>query len=232
MINRSLKIGVSRTNPRLHPDDSVLVTLADEELVARAQREGCCASQRVLLVRHLPSFQWLAARRARKLRFSREDVEGARQEIFFALRQTIRQYDLAQLTGPRPCRYRTFAFLVVGRRLRDLLAKIRRVRRRYVHVPDLEEIHWRQKAPEAEGNGILLLSARGVQDPARLAEWREQSTRLDQALDELDTTDRAICDALARGITLKTVAEQLGIPYRTLKFRWRELKERLRTQLN
>jgi hypothetical protein len=50
---------------------------------------------------------------------------------------------------------------------------------------------------------------------------------LDQALRLLDPSDRALWHALSDGKRLRDLPHILGVSYRTLKRRWRTLREQL-----
>jgi RNA polymerase sigma factor (sigma-70 family) len=140
------------------------------------------------------------------------ETEDAHQQAFFWIQEAMRAFDAVQLSLPHGSSFQTFLKRIFRLRLADFLRSLRRDRRRF--RPALESDDWASNAP-----GGNLLASEGPQEERRL--------QLEKALSLLDCASRALWHELSQGKRLCDLAHVLGLSYRTLKRRWRKLREQL-----
>jgi DNA-directed RNA polymerase specialized sigma24 family protein len=124
----------------------------------------------------------------------------------------VRAFDPGQLSLPRGSSFHTFLHRVVRSRLADFLRSLRRNKKRFRLVAE----------PGDWPKGLLR-----ERDLAPAGHRDELQLHLERALRLLDPSARALWQALSDGKRLCDLPQRLGVSYRTLKRRWRNLREQL-----
>jgi RNA polymerase sigma factor (sigma-70 family) len=157
-------------------------------------------------------FQATLPRWVRGHRLTPWDLDDVHQQAFFWIQEAVRAFDPGQLSLPRGSSFHTFLHRVVRSRLADFLRSLRRTKNRLRLVAEPDH------GPERLLRDQNLASA-GHRD--------ELQRQLDRALRRLDPSARALWQALSDGQRLRDLPKRLGVSYRTLKRRWRHLREHL-----
>jgi RNA polymerase sigma factor (sigma-70 family) len=185
---------------------------SDEVLLLLAREAHCQPARDELTCRYWHKIKsgfplWAGSRR-----LTAWEVEDAHQQAFFWIQEAVRDFDPAQLTLPRGSSFQTFLKRVVRLRLSDFLRSLRRNRQRFRPVEG-----------KADWYDQLLLKKTSAL-PGRHEELHRQ---WEHALHLLDSPARVLFQELSDGKRLRDLPEVLGVSYRTLKRRWRKLREQL-----
>jgi DNA-directed RNA polymerase specialized sigma24 family protein len=181
---------------------------SDEVLLLLGREGRCRAAADALTRRYWYHAQDNLARRPMSDGLSSWDLEDARQQAYFWIQEAVRAFDFGQLARPRGSSFRTFVNGVFRRRLLDFRRALRRNRRRHQSVDPLKEVLEDNRRDNDGGD----LSGHGD---------------LRDALRRLDAPARALWSHLCRGKRLVDLPAVLAVSYRTLKRRWRVLREQL-----
>jgi DNA-directed RNA polymerase specialized sigma24 family protein len=187
-----------------HTCDEVLILLAREASSQCARDELTC--------RHWNQFKARLPRFGIRLQLTSWDLEDAQQQAFFWIREAIRAFDPVQMFLPQGSSFQTFLNRVLRLRLLDFGRSLRRRTSRFRLVG--EQGVW----PDCLlADGGLDFSGPG----------RELHLQLEKAVNLLDADARALWNQLRQGKRLRDLPELLGVNYRTVKRRWRKLREQL-----
>jgi RNA polymerase sigma factor (sigma-70 family) len=201
--------------------DLDLVIMEDEALIVLAKECEYAPARDELIVRYGGQTSRLIDWMAYRYRLSNADAEDARQNAVFWFVEAINKYDTNQIGKPRGCSFRSFIHRVVMARFKDFAKHVRRV-----------DAHYDRKTRCGED----ATSAAGIEltrnDPASLAEAHEAASRLQATVTSLDPDTRRLWQLLADGISLRQIAEKLGISYDAAKRRRRKLIAELKSQLS
>jgi RNA polymerase sigma factor (sigma-70 family) len=140
------------------------------------------------------------------------ELADAQQEAFFWIQQAIRSFDAVQLSRPGGASFQTFLKRVFRVRLLDFCRSVRRHQERLRCAGDLD--HWS--------------SNRRVDNTCAASGDREEVIpQLEKAVNLLDPELRALWNERRQGKRLRELPGLLGVSYRTLKRRWRAIREQL-----
>src|SRR5262249_13174299 len=184
----------------------------DEVLLLLAREAHCQPARDELTRRYWQTFPTTLPRWVRARRLTPWELDDAHQQAFFWIQEAVRAFDPGQLALPRGSTFHTFLRRVVRSRLADFLRSLRRNKSRCHLVGESD--HWPER---------LLRE----QVPVSAGHREELQLRLDRALRLLDPSARALWHALSDGKRLCDLPQLLGVSYRTLKRRWRNLREQL-----
>jgi RNA polymerase sigma factor (sigma-70 family) len=145
-------------------------------------------------------------------RLASPELEDAQQEAFFWIQQAIRSFDAVQLSRPGGASFQTFLKRVFRVRLLDFVRSVHRNKERF-----------RSGGEPDHGS-----RNRRVESTCASAQREEANLQLEQTASLLDPELRALWNELRQGKRLRDLPELLGVSYRTVKRRWRELREQLR----
>jgi RNA polymerase sigma factor (sigma-70 family) len=180
-----------------------------------------------LMDRHGHGVSALIARRMRQARLGAADVEDAKQEGWFWMREAIERFDTRELARPKGCRFRTILQTVIGSRVIDFA---RSIWRRQSHFEEMTGVLDPADIPTA----VIRLGrprADGCHDdPLAALLWQETLLRLQLALDGLGTKARALWQLLASGMDLRDIARQLGISYQQVRGQRQQLLAKLKAR--
>ena len=178
----------------------------DEVLALFAREAGCRAARDELTCRCWGNL------RARLLRcgpcrgLGPWDLDDAQQQAFFWIQEAIRAFD------PKGSSFQTFLGRVLRLRLMDFCRSINRRNRRFRLSGDQER--WPQSSLT---NDTLDSPDRSGELPRRLA----------AVVATLGHQAYVLWDELCRGKRLRDLPQVLGVSYRTVKRRWRDLRDKL-----
>ena len=189
-----------------------LTNTCDEVLLLLAREARCQPARDELTCRYWHLFKTNLPHWARSHRLTSWELEDAHQQAFFWIQEAVRAFDPVQLSLPQGSSFQTFLKRVVRLRLSDFLRSLRRNNKRFHPVEDPGD--WFQKL--LRGNN---LASSGHQEELHL--------HLEKALSLLDRSARALWYELSQGKRLRDLPHVLGVSYRTLKRRWRKLREQL-----
>jgi RNA polymerase sigma factor (sigma-70 family) len=187
-----------------HTSDEVLLLFAREAISQPARDELTC--------RHWSHFKTRLPRYGIRLRLTSWDLEDAQQQAFFWIREAIHAFDPAQLFLQKGSSFQTFLNRVLRLRLLDFCRSLRRTTTRFRCVADPSD--WPDPLLVDEG---LDFNGRG----------HEPHLQLETVAAQLDPDARALWNQLRQGKRLRDLPELLGVSYRTVKRRWRKLREQL-----
>ena len=187
-----------------HTSDEVLLLFAREASSQTARDELTC--------RHWRHFKTRLASCGIRVWLTSWDLDDAQQQAFFWIREAIRAFDPVQLLLPQGSCFQTFLNRVLRLRLLDFCRSLRRRSARLHHVGEPGD--WPDTLL-AEGN----FGFSGNEPELHL--------RLEKAVTELDPDARVLWTQLRLGKRLRDLPEVLGVTYRTVKRRWRKLREQL-----
>jgi DNA-directed RNA polymerase specialized sigma24 family protein len=187
-----------------HTCDEVLLLLAREAHCQPARDELTCRYWRLFGANH--------SRCVWGYRFTSWDREDAHQEAFFWIQEAIRAFDSGQLSLPQGSSFQTFMNRVYRLRLADFLRSLHRHKKNFRPVQALGD--W----PRGFVRDHNLVSC---------GHREELQHRLEEALSDLDPSARALWHELSQGKRLHDLPHVLGVSYRTLKRRWRSLREQV-----
>jgi RNA polymerase sigma factor (sigma-70 family) len=189
-----------------------LVNTSDEVLVLFAQGGGSQPARDALTCRHWHQLKSRLSWHALRLRLTPWDLDDAHQQAFFWIQEAITGFDPNQLFLARGCSFKTFLQEILRLRLMDYCRSLYRRKKRYRLAGDYR--NWLSES--------LLEEA-----PVLAVSEEELHLQLDQALRLLDPQARALWRELRQGKRLRDLPDVLGVSYRTLKRRWRTLREQL-----
>ena len=184
----------------------------DEVLVLFAREAGCRAARDELTCRYWGKL------RARLIRcepcrgLGPWDLEDAQQQAFFWIQEAIRAFNPVQLFLLRGSSFQTFLNRVFRLRLLDFCRSLRRRATRFRLVG--EQSNWPDTFLADEK---FDLSGYG----------RELHLQLANAATQLDPDVRVLWNQVRQGKRLGDLPEVLGVTYRTVKRRWRKLREQI-----
>jgi DNA-directed RNA polymerase specialized sigma24 family protein len=193
-----------------------LAHTCDEVLVLFAREAGCRAARDELTCRHWSHFKTCLPRCGLRLRLTSWDLDDAQQQAFFWIQEAISAFDLGQCFLPHGSSFQTFLNRVLRWRLLDFCRSLKRRSARLRLVG--EQRDW----PD-----MLLADERldlSGHEPKLQLQWERAATHLDSDL-------HALWDQLRQGKRLLDLPQLLGVSYRTIKRRWRKLREQLRQAL-
>jgi RNA polymerase sigma-70 factor (ECF subfamily) len=185
-------------------DNAVLVDLADEDLIALAQR-GEIEAFELLYERHKGPAYALA----RRITGSDGNADDVVQETFVSVWRAIERYD------PRRASVRTWLMRIVHRRAIDQLRS--------------SIVHSKRRA---EGEGLVddLTASEPVPEATALA--NEQTIEVREALSELPDDQRKVIElSYFSGFSQSEIAEITDQPLGTVKGRMRLGLEKMRANL-
>jgi RNA polymerase sigma-70 factor (ECF subfamily) len=185
-------------------EDHTLQDLADEDLIAMAQR-GDIASFEILYDRHKgPAYSL-----ARRITGSDGNADDVVQETFVSVWRSIERYD------PRRASVRTWLMRIVHRRAIDQLRS--------------QMVHLKRRA---DGEGIVEELAAKDPAPESLTLAAEQSVEVREALSDLPDDQRKVIElSYFSGFSQTEIAEITGQPLGTVKGRMRLGLEKMRAHL-
>ena len=184
----------------------------DEVLLLLAREAQCQPARDELTCRYWHMFQATLPRWVRGYRLTYWELDDIHQQAFFWIQEAVRAFDPGQLSLPRGSSFPTFLQRVVRSRLADYVRSLRRTKNRVRLVA--EPGQWPKRRLRD-------------QDLASAGHREARQLQLDQALRVLDPSARALWQALSDGKRLCDLPKRLGVSYRTLKRRWRKLREHL-----
>jgi RNA polymerase sigma factor (sigma-70 family) len=184
----------------------------DEVLLLLAREAHCQPARDELTWRYWHQFKTNLPRWVRGYRLTSWELEDAHQQAFFWIQEAVRAFDPRQLSLPRGSSFQTFLKRVFRLRLADFLRALRRNKKRFPLVAEPD--HWPKR----------LLREQYLASPGHPEELHLQ---LEQVLRLLDPSARALWHELSDGKRLRDLPKVLGVSYRTLKRRWRKLREQL-----
>jgi RNA polymerase sigma factor (sigma-70 family) len=194
--------------------DLDLSKMGDEELVVLAQEcEFEPATVELVLRYHEPICR-VIAHKASRTPLCPKDVEDAKQNAFFALREAIARYRTLEMVRPGGCRFRSYAGRVVLARFWDFVKRVRRLQNRF----RLAEL-----LGEGPGEPIQRLSGRHAFSSPEAAARHEALAALRQAVERLDKLAQVLWHQLASGKKLRQIARECGRSYDALKRQRRKL---------
>jgi RNA polymerase sigma-70 factor (ECF subfamily) len=185
-------------------EDHTLQDLADEDLIAMAQR-GDIAAFEVLYDRHKgPAYSL-----ARRITGSDGNADDVVQETFVSVWRSIERYD------PRRASVRTWLMRIVHRRAIDQLRS--------------QMVHAKRRA---DGEGLVDDLAAKDPVPETLTLANEQSAEVRDALSDLPEDQRKVIElSYFSGFSQTEIAEMTGQPLGTVKGRMRLGLEKMRAHL-
>jgi DNA-directed RNA polymerase specialized sigma24 family protein len=189
-----------------------LPNTCDEVLLLLAREAHCQPARDELTCRYWRLFKTNLPRWARSHRLTTWELEDAHQQAFFWIQEALRAFDPLQLSLPQGSSFQTFLKRVVRLRLSDFLRSLRRNNKRIRPVEDASD--WSKKLLRGK-----TFASGGHQEELHL--------HLERALSLLDRPARALWHELSLGKRLRDLPYVLGVSYRTLKRRWRKLREQL-----
>ena len=189
-----------------------LPNTCDEVLLLLAREAHCQPARDELTCRYWHLFKTDLPRWARSHRLTFWELEDAHQQAFFWIQEAVRAFNPTQLSLPQGSSFQTFLKRVVRLRLSDFLRSLRRNKKRFRPVEDPDG--WPQTLLREKD-----LTSDGHQEELHL--------HLEKTLSLLDPPTRALWQELSKGKRLGDLPKLLGVSYRTLKRRWRNLREQL-----
>ncbi|MBJ7354584.1 MAG: sigma-70 family RNA polymerase sigma factor [Thermoleophilaceae bacterium] len=185
-------------------EDHTLQDLADEDLIAMAQR-GDIEAFEILYDRHKgPAYSL-----ARRITGTDGNADDVVQETFVSLWRSIERYD------PRRASVRTWLMRIVHRRAIDQLRS--------------QMVHAKRRA---DGEGLIDDLTAKEPAPEALTLANEQSVEVREALGDLPEDQRKVIElSYFSGFSQTEIAEMTGQPLGTVKGRMRLGLEKMRAHL-
>jgi RNA polymerase sigma factor (sigma-70 family) len=184
----------------------------DEILLLLAREADCQPARNELTCRYWCRFKINLRRWAMAAGLVSEELEDAQQEAFFWIQEAIRSFDPVQLSRPGGASFQTFLKGVFRVRLLDFFRSLRRNKERLRSAGEPD--HWSRNRPVENAR-----AASGNREEVIL--------QLEKAVNLLDPELRALWNELRQGKRLRDLPGLLGVSYRTIKRRWREIREQL-----
>jgi RNA polymerase sigma factor (sigma-70 family) len=192
-----------------HTSDEVLLLFAQQARSRPARDELTC--------RHWRQLRTGFAQFAVRARLTSWELDDAHQQAFFWIQEAIRAFDPGQLFLPQGSGFQTFLHRIIQLRLLDFCRSLNRRRKRF----------------RLTGEQALRPNDALLEKPlAFLGQEEELRLHLDKAVSLLDPQARALWNELREGKHLRDLPQLLGVSYRTLKRRWRTLRDQLRRALH
>jgi DNA-directed RNA polymerase specialized sigma24 family protein len=184
-----------------------------DEVLLLLAREGCQQPAGAALTRrHWHRLRAELARCPASRGLSPWDLEDAQQQAYFWIQEAILAFDAGQLIMPRGSSFRTFLHRVVRLRLLDFRRAVRRNNSHFQTVGQIDDF-----SDPVHGDAGLAASASS----------EDFKAALEDALPLRDPLTRALWKELCQGKRLLDLPKVLDVSYRTLKRRWRSLREHL-----
>jgi RNA polymerase sigma factor (sigma-70 family) len=184
----------------------------DEVLLLFAREASSQPARDELTRRHWNQFKARSPRYGLRHALTAWDLEDAQQQSFFWIQEAIRAFDTAQWFVPQGNSFQTFLTRVLRLRLLDFGRSLRRRTTRF-----------RLVAPPSDWPDTLLadggLDVNG-DGPKRLLQ-------LDTVAAQLDPDAKVLWNHVRQGKRLRDLPQLLGVSTRTVKRRWRKLREQL-----
>ena len=193
-------------------DDEALIVLARECDYSPARDE--------ILLRYSPQTERLIQWLARTTEFGSTDIEDARQNAVFWTVEAIKKFDLQQDERTRRCSFYSFLYRVLVARFKDFTKQVRRLERRRTLASQGED--------EDQSSSHLF---RDPADPAAIVEAEEAARWLNAAVAQLNDECLQIWQRLCEGLSLREIADELGLSYDAAKRRRRKLIDKLKFHL-
>ena len=195
--------------------------LTDEELVWLVKSAEAPEAMEVLIVRHRARLERLLGFLARRRNLTPEDRPDAHQQAFFILHEAVRGFDPDHTCAAQEHPFAAFLAQVARMRFADFARRLHGERKRLGH--SLEE------GPPLDSQAFQLpglvgsakTSSRFGQDPALLAQVKEEEERLEAAVQRLSPRQRRVWDALSQGASRQMIAEEFGVSY-AVAMHWRQ----------
>jgi DNA-directed RNA polymerase specialized sigma24 family protein len=184
----------------------------DEVLVLFVQEAGSRAARDELTGRHWRKFNARLFRGRGRQRLGASDLDDAQQQAFFWIQEAIDAFDPVQLSLPNGTCFHTFLQRILRWRLSDFCRSLQRRNRRF-RLAGAQD-RWLHHS----------LTDQGVDSPGQQAELRRH---LDAVEGLLDPQTRPLWNELRQGKRLRDLPQVLGVSYRTVKRRWRSLREQI-----
>ena len=178
----------------------------DEVLVLFAREAGCRAARDELTCRCWGALRVRLVRCGPRRGLGPWDLEDAQQQAFFWIQEAIGAFDLKRSS------FQTFLDRILRLRLMDFCRSAHRRNRRFRLSGDQEG--WPQSS--------LTNYTPGSPDRPR-----ELSRHLAVLVAGLDHQACVLWDELCQGKRLRDLPQVLGVRYRTVKRRWRDLRDKL-----
>jgi len=189
-----------------------LAHTSDEVLLLFAQQARSQPARDELTCRHWRQLKTGLVRFAVRVRLTSWELDDAHQQAFFWIQEAIRAFDPRQLFLPQGSSFQTFLDRIIQLRLLDFCRSLNRRRKRFRLTG--EQDHWPTDAL--------------VEKPlAFFCHGEEPRLQLDRTVSLLDPQARALWNELCQGKRLRDLPQLLRVSYRTLKRRWRQLREQL-----
>jgi RNA polymerase sigma factor (sigma-70 family) len=187
-----------------HTSDDVLLLFAQQARSQPARDELTC--------RHWRRLKAGLALIAVHARLTSWELDDAHQQAFFWIQEAIRAFDPGQLFQAQGSSFETFLHRIIQLRFLDFCRSLNRRRKRFRLAG--EQYQWPR--------GALL-----EKPLAFFGHGEELRLDLDKAVSLLDPQARALWNELCQGKRLRDLPQLLGVSYRTVKRRWRKLREHL-----
>ena len=178
----------------------------DEVLALFAREAGCRAARDELTCRCWGKLRARLIRCGPCRGLGPWEVEDAQQQAFFWIQEAIRAFD------PKGSSFQTFLGRILRLRLMDLCRSMRRRNRRFRLSGDQDR--W----PQASRTNDTLDS------PDRSGDLPRHLAAVVAALGDQASV---LWHELCRGKRLRDLPQVLGVSYRTVKRRWRDLREKV-----
>jgi RNA polymerase sigma factor (sigma-70 family) len=188
----------------------------DEVLLLLAREADCQPARTELTCRYWCQFKIHLRRWAICGRLVSGELDDAQQEAFFWIQEAIRSFNPAQLSRPCGSSFQTFLKSVFRVRLLDFSRSVQRNKERFRSAGEPD--HWSR-------------NRRVANSCASAGQREEENLQLEQAVNLLAPELRTLWHELRQGKRLCDLPELLSVSYRTLKRRWREMREQLRAGL-
>jgi DNA-directed RNA polymerase specialized sigma24 family protein len=199
--------------------DLDLSKMGDEELVVLAQECEFRPAVDELVLRYHEPIGRAIVHKARRTPLIAKDIEDARQNAFFALREAIAGYRTLEMVKPGGCRFRSYAGTVALARFWDFVKRIRRLHNRYRCLPGTPGEGPDEPRPRS--------SWRHASSSAEPVVGQQDQATLRQAVERLDGPARFLWQQLATGKKLRQIVRECGRSYNSLKHQKRKLLARL-----
>lgn len=189
---------------------------AEDELITRAQE----AKDRLI------------SKLRKKARLSAEDIEDAKAEANFWIKEAIAAHDTSGFGEPGACSFESFRHRVLQCRFIDYLRALGRDEKyldRFAKSVDVLDDADARDSARAPARAVTRRS--DTTDPALLAERHEFRDCLNRALSELDEMGRRIWELRSAGTHLRAIAADLGMTPDAVKHRWYAVRDFLRVRL-
>jgi hypothetical protein len=220
----------------------------EEEIIILMAQSGSWLARNELIDRYFPRVKKQVDRLARLKRLPKDEVADFEQNAVFAMDEGIRKYRLAPPTlspqgrGPRGdenrCTLGSYLYRLVQC---QFLNNLKSFRRKAKHTDSSDrakrafDLLAEGPGPRRSGSWRNEKRGKGFQvqriEPAADAEAKEFQQRWSRAVARLTREHRRIYEACISGKSIRLIAQNLGLPERTLYEKKRAMLVRLRAHL-